>query len=757
MATAPANNMGKPLPRLDGRLKVTGAARYPSDAAVANPAFACLVTSSIARGVIRAIRLDAARAVPGLLDILTFQNANEIRPLKTFSEGGQAASSIAPLGAPKIWHDGQIVALVVAETFEAASEAAQKVIVEYDEERPTPTLGAPGAEVQAVADVSKAHKDPGFGDAAAAYEAAPVKIDAEYSTPTQHHNPMELFSTTCLWADGKLTIHEPSQFVYGVKNGVATQLGMNPDDIRVESRYIGGAFGSKGSLTARTAIVALAAKRLGRPVKLVAARDQGFTIATYRAETLHKVNLGADRGGRLLAYLHEAFELTSRPDNYNVSGTTSTAVMYNYGAVATKVNIVHADRNTPGFMRSPPEVPYMYALESAIDELAYALKMDPVELRRVNDTMKDPADGRPYTSRSLMQCFDRAAAAFGWDRRSPQPGSMRDGDWLIGWGCATACYPTQIAPAAARVSLARDGSARVQIAAHEIGTGAYTVIGQAAADRLGLDIERVTVELGDTALPPGPVAGGSNTTASATSAVVKACDAIREKLFRAAIASNESPLAGKPVAALDLAGGRIVAGEASEALEAAFKVLGQATIEEYVESIPLSLSPEAMEKLYQGRVALAGGPKGDRLMFAFGAEFVEARVHARTREIRVPRAVGAFAAGHIMNPRTAHSQLMGGMIWGVSSALHEATEIDERTARYVNDNLADYLIPVNADVQTVDVLFVPEIDRDINPLGVKGLGELGNVGTNAAVANAVYHATGVRVRDLPIRIEKLLV
>ncbi|HLH48400.1 MAG TPA: xanthine dehydrogenase family protein molybdopterin-binding subunit [Roseiarcus sp.] len=757
MAAAPQNNMGKPLPRLDGRLKVTGAARYPSDVAVANPAFACLATSSIARGAIRAIHLDAARAVPGLLDILTYQNANAIRPLKTFSGGGQAASSIVPLSAPKIWHDGQIVALVVAETFEAASEAAQKITIDYDEERPTPTLGAPGATVEAVAEISKEHKDPGFGDAAAAFEAAPVKVDAEYSTPTQHHNPMELFSTTCLWTDGKLTIHEPSQFVYGVKNGVATQLGMSPDDIRVESRYVGGAFGSKGSLTARTAIVALAARRLGRPVKLVAARDQGFTVATYRAETRHKVKLAAERGGKLLAYLHEAFEVTSRPDNYNVSGTTSTAVMYNYGAVATKVNIVHADRNTPGFMRSPPEVPYMYALESAMDELAYALKMDPVELRRVNDTMKDPANGRPYTSRSLMQCFDQAAAAFGWERRSPQPGSMRDGDWLIGWGCATACYPTQIAPAAARVRLARDGSARVQIAAHEIGTGAYTVIGQAAAGRLGLDLDRVTVELGDTALPPGPVAGGSNTTASATSAVVKACDAIREKLFRAAIASNESPLAGKPVGALDLAGGRIVAGEASEPLDAAFKVLGQATIEEYVESIPPSLSAEAMEKLYQGRVALAGGPKGDRLMFAFGAEFVEARVHAQTREIRVPRAVGAFAAGHIMNPRTAHSQLMGGMIWGVSSALHEATEIDERAARYVNDNLADYLIPVNADVQTVEIILVPEIDRDINPLGVKGLGELGNVGTNAAVANAVYHATGVRIRDLPIRIEKLLV
>jgi xanthine dehydrogenase YagR molybdenum-binding subunit len=355
-----------------------------------------------------------------------------------------------------------------------------------------------------------------------------------------------------------------------------------------------------------------------------------------------------------------------------------------------------------------------------------------------------------------MRCFDQAAAAFGWEKRSPAPRSMRDGDWLIGWGCATACYPTQIAPAAARVSLTPDGWARVQIAAHEIGTGAYTVIGQAAAERLGLELDRVKVELGDTALPPGPIAGGSNTTASATAAIVKACDAIREKLFRAAAGSNQGALAGKPIADLDLAGGRIVAGDVSEPLTAAFKYMGQAAIEEYVESVPHGLAADAMEKLYRGRVALAGGPKGEKLMFAFGAEFVEARVHARTGEIRVPRAVGAFAAGHIMNPRTAHSQLMGGMIWGISAALHEATEIDERSARYVNDNLADYLIPVNADIQTVDVIFVSETDREINPLGVKGLGELGNVGTNAAVANAVFHATGLRVRDLPIRLEKLL-
>ena len=429
--------------------------------------------------------------------------------------------------------------------------------------------------------------------------------------------------------------------------------------------------------------------------------------------------------------------------------------MYDYGSVATKVNIVHADRNTPGFMRSPPELPYMFALESAMDELALALDMDPVELRRVNDTMKDPINGRPYSSRSLMQCFDAAAQAFGWRNRSPAAGSMRDGDWLVGWGCATACYPTHIAPAAVRVRLTPDGAARVSIAAHEIGNGAYTVIGQAAAERLGLSPDKVTVLLGDSALPAGPVAGGSNTTASATTAVVKACDAIRAKLFGAASAGG--PLEGKAVSDFALTDGHITAGNLSTPLDAVFGQQGLGVIEEYAESVPRGLPPDAIEKLYHGRTSQTGGPKGEKVAFAFGAHFVEVRVHAQTREIRVPRAVGAFAAGRIMNPRTARSQLMGGMIWGISAALFEETEIDKRAARYVNDNLADYLIPVNADIQTIDVILVPETDDWINPLGVKGLGELGDVGLNAAVANAVYHATGIRIRELPIRLEKLLV
>jgi xanthine dehydrogenase YagR molybdenum-binding subunit len=657
-------------------------------------------------------------------------------------------------------HDGQIVAVVVADTFEAAQEAAAKVVASYEVASPSATFDSAGVTQEDATKVSPVHKKvPNKGDADAALADAEVAIDVEYATPTQHHNPIELFSTTCVWHDGKLTIYEPSQFVYGLRNGVATRLGIDREKVRVVSRYVGGAFGSKGGMTPRTALIALAAKRLNRPVKLVVSRRQGFTTATYRAETRHRIRLGARRDGKLVGYSHEGFEVTSRPDPYCVAGVEDSARLYAYGAIKTRVNVVHADRSTPGYMRSPPVVPYIYAIESAMDELAWKLGMDPIELRRINDTMTDPVDGKPYSSRSLMACYDAAARAFGWSQRELRTGALRsrDGQWLIGWGCATALYPTHIGTATARVRLMANGETRVQTAAHEIGNGAYTVIGQAAAEALGIPLAKVTVELGDTELPPAPVAGGSRTTASCCSAVLKACDAIREKLFRTAAAANDGPLAGRNASELSLADGHVIAaGGAQESLEDTFGRVGASAIEEYAEFVPHGLKPQSVAQLYAGTSAATGGGEGEKTMYAMGAELVEVRVNALTREIRVPRIVGAFAAGHLMNTRTTHSQLMGGMIWGISSALHEATEIDRARARYVNTNLADYRVPVNADVAAVEVILVPEEDRDVNPAGVKGLGELANVGTAAAVANAVYHATGTRVRALPIRIEKLL-
>ncbi|QKC83582.1 xanthine dehydrogenase family protein molybdopterin-binding subunit [Mesorhizobium sp. NZP2077] len=754
-APAPQDNQGDPVVRIDARLKVTGQASYPADIATANVAYGVLATSSIARGKVSKLQTEDAKAVPGVLDIVTYGDMDNTDKPKF---GNTGASSMGPLHDKTIFHDGQIVALVVAETFEAAEEAAALIRADYENEPPSATFDSKGVKVEPAAGKSPMLKeDAKAGDFDAAWADAAVKIDEKYSTPTQHHNPIELFSTTAIWQGDQLTIHEPSQNVTGWKMELARQLKLDPANVRIISPYIGGAFGSKGPMTARTAIVAIAARRIGRPVRCVVSRMQAFGTQTYRAETRHRIRIGAGKDGRITAFGHEGWEVTSRPDPYVVGGTSATARMYNYGSVLTHVSLVHADRNTPGYMRSPPETPYVYALENAMDEMAVALDMDPVEFRLINEPDKEPIGGKPFSSRSLVKCYAQAAEAFGWAKRGPKAGSMRDGDWLVGMGCATAIYPTAVAPCAARVRLTADGAVRVQCGSHEIGTGVRTIAAQMAAERLGVGMEKISVEMGDSALPPAPVSGGSISTASVCSAVMKACDAVREKLFAAA-AGNDGPLAGSGNAKLDMADGKVVT-ETGKSVKLAdvFKAMQVGAIEEYAEFAPKGSSPEALSKLYAGQPEFHGGEDDkDSVKYAFGAEFVEVRVNRYTREVRVPRIVGAFAAGRIMNTRTARSQLMGGMIWGIGQALHEATEIDRRHARYVNRDLQDYLVPVNADIKQVDVILVPEVDHEVNPAGVKGLGELGNVGTAAAVASAVYHATGKRIRDLPIRIDDLI-
>ena len=757
-APEPKANMGKSVPRYDAAAKVTGKAQYAADVPLNNPAFAYLVTSSIAKGRIDRFDLSAARKVRGIIDIVTHENAEKLKEAKLFSNGGYASTTIQPLKTADIAQDGQIIAVVVAETFEAAREAAHAVKVSYTATDPAATFDSPGTtSARAKGQLAQFKEDPKVGDFARAFDTAEVKITASYETPTQHHNPMELFATSCVWNGDSLTIYEPSQYVYGLKNGVAEQLGIDADKVRVVNAYVGGAFGSKGSMTPRTAIIASIARRLGRPVKLVAGRDQGFTIATYRAETRHQIQIGADHDGKLVALRHEGEEISSRPDAYAVGGTKTTTRLYACPNVESLVSIVRADRNTPGFMRSPPEVPYMFALESAMDELAVKLNLDPIELRRRNDTMTEPIGGKPYTSRSLMACFEEGAKAFGWAERKPEPKSMSEGDWLIGHGCAATCYPTQMAPAAARVRLQRDGRTRVEIAGHEIGNGAYTVIAQAASEKLGVPFEKVSVLIGDSDLPPAPVAGGSNSTASTCSAVMMVCDQIRQRLFKASM--PDESLVDKAKETVGLGQTPVTQATKSDRphnLEQAFDALGASVVEEYGEWKPEGAPLDSFRAMHQGHVRMVGGGEmKDKIAYAFGAEFVEVRINRWTHEIRVPRLVGAFAAGRIMNPRTAHSQLMGGLIWGMSSALLEATELDERYARYVNDNLADYLLPVNADVPSVEVIMLAEQDDHINPAGVKGIGELGNVGTNAAVCNAIFHATGQRLRKLPVRLEQL--
>lgn len=752
--------VGRPLTRIEGRAKVTGAARYPSDEGVADPAFACLVTSTIARGRVVRFRFDNARAVPGVLDILSHENVGgQAKPPPAV---GNRGGSTTTMESDKVWHFGQIIAVVVAETFEAARDAAHRVEVDYEAQAPSATFGSPGAVERTVveataSDVRPQSPDPTVGDAPAAFAAAPVTIDANYSTPTQHHNPIELFTTTCEWRDGRLTIHESSQFVHGLRAEVAGQLGMNPDDVRVLSRYVGGAFGVRGPTSARTAWVAIAARRLNRPVKLEATRRQGFTIATYRAETRHRVRLAADRDGRLQALLHEGWEATSRPSTYSVSGTDTVARLYASPNIWTKVNVVQLDRNTPGYMRAPPEVPYLFALESAMDELAYALGMDPVELRRVNDTQRGSIKGLPYTSRHMNECFEQGAQAFGWQRRAPQPASMREGEWLIGYGCAATTLHASIEASSVRVTLTPQGRVKVETAAHDFGNGTYTVIAQVASDRLGVPVGNIEVQIGDSDLPASGYAAGSKHCSTVCNAVAKGCEQIRGRLAKAAVDAADSVFKSADPATLSLRDGTLrgADGKTEPLAKAVARTGGR--LEVYAENIPAGAPPSGVAGLWQGRSASVGGTRlPDQIRASFGAQFVEVRVHERTREVHVPRALGAYAAGTIINPVTAKSQMMGGMIWGISAALHEETEIDLKRASYTNDDLADYLVPVNADIASVEVIMLPERDPSINELGIKGVGELGIIGMNAAVANAVFHATGVRIRDLPIRIEKLL-
>lgn len=737
-APQPKENMGPPAPRIDGVTKVTGQALYGADFQLQRPAYAYLVTSAISKGRIVSFDDSEARQMPGVLLIMSRANTQIPGQFDFIGTGGRSMTTLKPLSSDEVLYGGQIIAMVVAETADQARQAGYRIRVTYETQEPVSTLDSPGAEILSAEKVSPRYKDISVGNAEQAFQASDIKVEVEYRTPTQHHNPIELFATTCVWNGDKLTVYESSQWVVGLQHGLAEQLGIKPEQVEVWSPFIGGAFGSKGSVTPRSSLVAIAAKKLNRPVRLVVTRAQGFTTATYRAETRHHIRFGAGKDGKLAAYSHEAWEMTSIPDNYLVGGTTDTTAMYACPNIQTKVHVVKGNRNTPGFMRSPPEVPYMFALESAIDELAEKVGLDPVEFRRRNDTDVNPATGAPYTSRSLMKCYDQAAQAFGWQKRNPRPGSMQSGDWLIGWGCATACYPTLINPAAVRVRLDQNGNVLVQTAAQDIGTGAYTVIGQEAAEWLGQPLENVRVQLGNSELPPGPIAGGSVTTASVCSAVQLACQKLQNELL-----GRSGPDAMRGVSRRDMT--------------EAFTRHGSPVIEVTATFVPETAKQGAAKKLFKGDVGISGGAEADRTMFAFGAEFVEVAIHKRTREIRVPRIVGAFAAGRIMNTRTAHSQLMGGLIWGISSALLEATEIDLRNARYVNDNLSEYLIPVNADVGQVQVILVPEVDNKVNPAGVKGIGELANVGTNAAVANAVYHATGKRMRQLPIRIEDLLV
>ncbi len=722
-----ADNIGNPHDRIDGRLKVTGDARYAADFAVPNPLYGHLVISTIGRGRITGVDDAAARAVPGVRAIYTHREPAE-HPVGRLlrRRAGSGAAGLAPAGRAGrqvLWRDRRPGGGRVDPRRARGGRRADLRVR---------GRGACGRRWTRLASSVEELPDKAIsvGDVETGLAEAAHTVAQSYATAPNTHNAMELFATTAQWEGEELTVYVPTQWVKGFQIGIATEPGhRRRSGCACAVPTSAAASAARARLFTFTGLVAAAARDLKRPVKLYVTREQGFTVASFRAETRQDVQLGAGADGLITTFVHEGRELSSRPDTYFVNGAENTTRMYHADNIRTGLAVVHADRQTPGFMRAPPETPYFFALESAVDELARELDMDPVELRIRNDVDHDPVHGVPFTSRSLVECFRQAGDAFGWSDYTPAVGSMTDGDELVGWGVATATYPTQMAPCAVRVSLDANGEARVQVASHDLGTGAYTVLAQAVHDKLGVPVERVRVELGDSRLPPGTIAGGSISTASNVSAIGIACDRIRERLK-----AQGGPLDAK--AALD--------------------GFGQSSIEEYAEYIPDLLKGQESGSLRNGAVQIVGGPEEQYAAFAFGAEFVEVRVNRWTREIRVPRIVGAFAAGRIMNEKTARSQYLGGMVWGIGHALLEVSEVDPRTGAYMNDNISEYLVPVNADIQQIEAILVPEVDEKVNPAGVKGIGEIGIVGTAAAVANAVHHATGIRVRKTPIRIEDLM-
>ena len=535
-----------------------------------------------------------------------------------------------------------------------------------------------------------------------------------------------------MWRGDELLIHEPSQYYYAVREAASIQLAVPREKVRVRAPFVGGAFGCKGMVTQRTALTALAARRLGRPVRVVATRDQGFTIATHRSETRQHVRLGADAAGRMTGYEHDITEVTSRTDVYANGGVDALGCIYGPENLKSTSWVVRADRDTPGFMRNPHGLPVLFALESAVDELAVELGMDPVELRKRNNATKNPISGVPLTGHSLNTCLDAGAERFGWHRRDPAPGSMRDGDWLVGWGCASCFYPTHMFSNVADLTVTADGRAILETAVSDVGQGSVTILGQIVAERLGLPVDRVETRAGDTRYPPGVHAGASMTTPSATNTALKAADQVLHRLGLSGAAGENR-------------------------ITRALAHLGVEKLVERAEWSPPGAAADAIDKVSraQGVLDMSETSLGSHRTFAWGSNFVEVRVHARTREIRVPRIVGAFTGGYIVNPRTARSQLMGTMIWGIGGALLEATELDEKRVRYTNRDLAEYEMAAHADIGEVDVILLPETDTRFNTMNVKGIGELANAGTAAALANAVWHATGRRIRDLPINLDKL--
>jgi len=740
MTPVPASQViGQPLDRTDGPLKVTGGARYAAEFRLPDLCHAVMVLSTIAHGRIVDLDTTRAEASPGVLLVLSQRNAPALPEHGRAAFKPPAGRAMSLCQDDSVHYNRQPIAVVVADTFEHAVDAAALVAARYDVQPPLLDFERERQHAYPPKDVYGKPPDADWGDLAAGQRAAQVQVDATYSTPMQSHNPLEPHATIAHWQGDRLTLYDATQYVSGVRDTVSKTLGIPADDVRVVSPFVGGGFGCKGSAWSHVVLAAMCAREVHRPVKLVVDRQQMFGPVGGRPRTQQRVALGARDDGTLTYVRHDLVAHTSDFEDWTEPSAVVSRMMYACPNGATTHRLVKLNTGTPTFQRAPGEATGNFALEVAMDELALALKLDPLALRLRNYAEHEADTGKPFSSKHLRECYREAAERFGWARKSAAPGSMRDAGQLVGWGMATASYPAHRMAASARAALSPDGSFVVQSGSQDIGTGTYTVMTQVAAETLGVPPSRVRFELGDTRLPHAPVSGGSMSAASVGPAVQAACRQLRDLLIAQAIGDRVSPLHGAAPSAVTVDGGWVAVRDEPARRETIAALAGRA--ERTLEAIAEAKPGDAAQR---------------HALHSFGAVFVEVRVDPDLGVIRVPRVVAAYDIGRPLNPKTARSQMQGGVVWGVSFALLEDALIDARDGRIVNANLAEYHVPVNADIGAIDVLFVDHPDFVFNPLGIRGIGEIGITGVPAALSNAIYHATGRRLRDLPMTLDKLL-
>jgi xanthine dehydrogenase YagR molybdenum-binding subunit len=729
--------IGEPITRIDGKLKVTGGARYAADYPTEKLAYGVAVTSTIGNGKIS--RIDSAKAekMPGVLAVFHHGNFDRLyRPAGAFEDQSRPGESRPPFEDENIYYYGQFVALVVADTFQQAQDAAANVHVTYDEKTPLVLLN------QATPSNTTLATKYSRGDADSAFPKAPVQLDQTYLTPTETHNPMEMHATIAVWNKDKVTLYESSQGVVNHHNVMSEMLGIPLENIEVIAKFIGSGFGGKLFPWPHSLLAAVAARKVGRPVKVSVPRTLMFTTVGHRPAIQQRMRLGATQDGKLLSFQNDILQHTSLVDDYVEDCTQISSLLYSCPNTTAIQHLAHLNVGTPTPMRGPGRTPALFAIESAMDELAIKLNMDPLELRLKNYAETDEASNLPWSSKHLREAYQTGADRFGWSKRDPKVGSMRNGDLILGWGMATCTWPASRHAAEVRVRLLADGTARASCATQDIGTGTYTIFAQVVSDKTGLPLDKIQVVLGDSALPPGPISGGSSATTTVLPAIVEATQKAVDAVIQVAVRTPNSPFQNADAKTLKMTQGRIHAQDKS----------------------PDTGVPYQDILALRNLVGLDGHAKTDAdpnakkfSTHSFGAHFCEISFDPGIARLRITRWLTVIDGGRMINAKTARNQILGGVVMGIGMGLFEATIYDTRNGHPINNNFADYIVPVNADIPEMDCIFLDFPDTVLNEYGARGIGEIGLTGVASALTSAVYHASGVRVRNLPIRMEDLIV